>query len=56
MLKNLTETTKILEVTKDTSKTGFEQSLEGEQVWPPKAFKIVKDISDYDPLIPFSGN
>ena len=26
------------------SKTGFEQSLEGEQVWPPKSFKSIKSI------------
>lgn len=35
MSKNLTEVNN-----KISFKTGFEQSLEGEQTWPPKTFSI----------------
>ena len=53
----------------DKQKTGFEQSLEGKQVWPPKSFKVKVSLTEeelkactvpinypdtYNPLIPFS--
>ena len=56
-------------MSKSIIKTGFEQSLEGEQKWPPASFKIPVSLTDeeleackvpinypdtYNPLIPFS--
>lgn len=36
---------------KEKEKTGFELSLKGEQIWPPKMFVIKRDVS-YDIEVP----